>query len=71
MKSKKVSVSARRRRLIIVPFVALVLCSCGVTKATISRPAEGTTTTITISTNNPISTDVSPNVTIQSDKDKK
>lgn len=38
------------------------MSSCGVTKATISKPAEGTQTTITITTNNPISTDVSPTV---------
>lgn len=36
--------------------------SCGVTKATISKPAEGTSTTITITTNNPISTTVSPDL---------
>lgn len=32
------------------------LCSCGTTRATISKPAEGTVTTITITTNNPIET---------------
>lgn len=36
--------------------IALIMCSCGTTRATISKPAEGTTTTITISTNNPIHT---------------
>lgn len=69
MKSKKVSVSARKRRLIITALVSLTLASCGVTRASISRPAEGTVTTITISTNNPISTDVSPNVTLETKKD--
>lgn len=64
MKSKKVSVSARKRRLIIIPAIAMALCSCGVTRASISKPAEGTVTTITITTNNPISTDVNPNVTL-------
>lgn len=39
---------------------AIGLSSCGVTKATISKPAEGTSTTITITTNNPISTTVNP-----------
>lgn len=47
-------------------FFILVLvcffCSCGVTKATVAKPAAGTTTTITITTNNPITTDVSPDV---------
>lgn len=42
---------------------ALGFCSCGVTKATISKPAEGTSTTITITTNNPIQTEINPNVT--------
>lgn len=64
MKSKKVQVSARKRRLIITALLGLSLSSCGVTKATIARPAEGTHTTITITTNNPISTDVTPNVNL-------
>lgn len=34
--------------------------SCGTTRATISKPAEGTQTTITITTNNPVTTNVSP-----------
>lgn len=38
------------------------LTSCGVTKATIQRPAEGTTTTVTITTNNPITTTTTPNI---------
>lgn len=38
--------------------------SCGVTKATISKPAEGTQTTITITTNNPITTDIKPSINI-------
>lgn len=41
---------------------SVLLCSCGVTKATVAKPAQGTTTTITITTNNPITTDVSPDV---------
>lgn len=42
--------------------------SCGITKATIAKPAEGTNTTITITTNNPIKTDVSPNVELNKNK---
>lgn len=42
--------------------LTMVLQSCGVTKATISKPAEGTRTTITITTNNPMSTQVNPSV---------
>lgn len=45
-----------------------MLSSCGVTKATISKPAEGTQTTITITTNNPISTQVSPDVQLKTTK---
>lgn len=62
--AKKISVSARKRRLIITAVIGMSLCSCGVTKATIARPAEGTHTTITITTNNPISTDVAPNLNV-------
>lgn len=36
--------------------------SCGITRATISKPAEGTQTTITITTNNPITTNVDPTI---------
>ena len=39
--------------------------SCGTTKATISKPAEGTCTTITITTNNPITTNTNPNVNLK------
>lgn len=46
----------------------LGVSSCGITKATIAKPAEGTHTTITITTNNPISTDVSPNVELNKNK---
>lgn len=41
--------------------LGITLQSCGVTSARISRPAEGTTTTVTITTNNPMSTTVNPN----------
>lgn len=70
MKAKKVNVSARKRRLIVTALVgtSLMFSSCGVTKAWISRPAEGTQTTVTITTNNPISTDIAPDITISSDK---
>lgn len=44
---------------------ALGLSSCGVTKATISKPASGTCTTVTITTNNPMTTTVNPNTELQ------
>lgn len=43
-------------------FLCVAFASCGVTKATVQNPAAGTSTTITITTNNPITTDVSPDV---------
>lgn len=51
-------------KLLCICLLTSVLAGCGVTKATISKPAEGTSTTITITTNNPISTNVNPNVEI-------
>lgn len=42
--------------------ISILFASCGTTKAVVSRPASGTTTTITITTNNPVTTDVSPDV---------
>lgn len=41
---------------------ALGFSGCGITRATISKPAEGTSTTITITTNNPITTNVDPTI---------
>ena len=43
----------------------ILLTSCGVTKASISKPAAGTYTTITITTNNPITTDVKPQTDVK------
>lgn len=43
----------------------LIMCglaSCGSTKVAVSKPAEGTSTTITVTTNNPIQTNVTPNI---------
>lgn len=61
MKQKKRNGTFTRTRRILTAIIACcVLSSCGTTRATITKPAEGTTTTITITTNNPISTDVSP-----------
>lgn len=45
--------------------ICVFLSACGVTKASISKPAEGTQTTITITTNNPMTTNVSPNVELK------
>lgn len=45
--------------------VILTLTSCGTTRATITKPAEGTSTTITITTNNPITTTTTPNINLK------
>lgn len=42
--------------------VALLTCSCGVTRASVRNLAEGTTTEIKITTSNPTSVSASPNV---------
>lgn len=36
--------------------VAAILASCGTTKVSVSKPNEGSSTTITVTTNNPITT---------------
>ena len=60
--ARKKSVTMTRKRLVfaLVLSLSLGLSSCGVTKATIQRPAEGTVTTVTITTNNPITTNTNP-----------
>lgn len=40
--------------------IFLAMSSCGSTKVLVDKPASGTQTTITVTTNNPITTDVSP-----------
>ncbi len=69
-KTKKVLTEILKAIAYVITAVLTTLgvTSCGVTKATISKPAEGTQTTITITTNNPISTNVSPSVELQNNK---
>lgn len=67
-KQKKNIVSALKYLAVAVvtaAAMALGLTSCGVTKATIQRPAEGTVTTVTITTNNPITTNTTPNINLK------
>ena len=45
--------------------IAFGLTSCGTTKAVIAKPAEGTHTTITITTNNPITTNTNPTLNLE------
>lgn len=50
-------------------FVLLfVMVSCGSTKVSVDKPAQGTSTTITVTTNNPITTEVNPNVELKNTK---
>ena len=45
----------------ICAFFATLLCvACGTTKVSVQKPAEGTSTTITVTTNNPITTTTNP-----------
>lgn len=55
-------------KIIIVALAAMLgitLQSCGVTKATINKPAAGTYTTVTITTANPMTTNVQPNMELK------
>lgn len=65
-KTKKILQEVFKALAYILTSVAATLgmASCGITRATIARPASGSSTTITITTNNPITTDVSPDVEI-------
>lgn len=47
---------------LIICAICAILTSCGSTKVSVSKPAEGTSTTITVTTNNPITTNVEPNL---------
>ena len=64
MKKKTKQMWKRIRKRIhkaICAFFATLLCvACGTTKAVVKQPAEGTYTQITITTNNPITTNVDP-----------
>lgn len=48
------------KRLLALILFATIICSCGSTKVAVSRPAQGTSTTITVTTNNPITTNINP-----------
>lgn len=69
-KTKKMFIEILKATAYVITAVLTTLgvTSCGVTKATISKPAKGTQTTITITTNNPISTNVSPSLELQNNK---
>lgn len=57
------AVAAALLFVLISLFVLLSILSCGaITRATVRNTADGTSTTVTISTNNPTSMTVSPDV---------
>jgi len=59
-KTKLKGIIAAVSALVAAILAAFGLSSCGVTKAYITQPKDGSTTSITITTNNPISTSVDP-----------
>lgn len=56
------------KKVIIIMTFAIIATSCGSTRVSVDKPAQGTTTTITVTTNNPISTEVNPNVEMKNEK---
>lgn len=50
---------------------SMAMTSCGTTRAVVHNSANGTSTEIKITTNNPTSVDVSPNVKLNNQKDEK
>lgn len=57
-KTKLGGILAALSTLVGAILVAFGIQSCGVTKAYIKQPREGSSTTITITTNNPLTTEV-------------
>lgn len=43
----------------------LALTSCGTTRVSVDKPSQGTQTTITVTTNNPITTNTNPTIEIK------
>lgn len=52
----------------VIFLLAITFYSCGSTKVSVDKPASGTMTTITVTTNNPITTNVNPNVELKNNK---
>lgn len=50
----------RKINLLWLLLMAASVSSCGSTKVVVDKPAQGTQTTITVTTNNPITTEVNP-----------
>ena len=65
---KSLNTYKKQMKKIVFLLAAIAMCACGSTKVSVDRPAQGTSTTITVTTNNPISTEVNPNVELQNNK---
>ena len=46
------------KKILFLATIISIVCSCGSTRVTVDRPATGTQTTITVTTNNPITTNI-------------
>lgn len=51
-------------------FVAILITmtACGTTQVSVQKPAEGTQTTITVTTNNPNKTDINPTINMKGEQ---
>ena len=62
VKIKKIwnKIAKRIIKAICTGLTSLLIISCGSTKVLVDKPQQGTSTTITVTTNNPITTNTSP-----------
>lgn len=68
MKKKWLMMRKRLYNAICAFFATLLCVGCGTTKAVVSQPKDGSYTQITITTNNPITTETNTNPSIVWDK---
>lgn len=55
-------IAERIIKAICTGLTSLLIISCGSTKVLVDKPQQGTSTTITVTTNNPISTNTNPTI---------
>lgn len=58
----------KKSNLLWLLLMAASVSSCGSTKVSVEKPAAGTQTTITVTTNNPITTEVNPQTEMEVSK---
>lgn len=63
-----ISMKSAIKKIMLLLALAVMVSACGSTKVSVDRPAQGTCTTITVTTNNPITTEVNPNVELKNEK---